>query len=154
MSTKCSGQPVGSPVINSTQTEAIPSFSSFAEKFPSPAHQVGLSRASVAAPGSDSAGVHGGGGGGGNEGDTFVVQRGRTVPTLSSVTSTTDKEQLNQVHIQSTDMAKKGLFLVARARFHGDRIAQPRLNFACNGYNTASIKLSLRGASMSLDVLF
>ena len=58
---------------------------------------MGLSRASVAAPGSDSAGVHGGGGGGGNEGDTFVVQRGRTVPTLSSVSSATDKEHLNQV---------------------------------------------------------
>ena len=54
-----------------------------------------MSRTAAAAPGSDSAGAPGGGGG--NEGDTFVVQRGRTVPTLSSVSSTTDKEQLNQV---------------------------------------------------------
>ena len=75
----------------------IPLISSLAEKFPSAA-QAGLARIAAAAPGSDSAGgVPGGGGGGGNEGDTFVVQRGRTVPTLSSVSSTTDKEHLNQV---------------------------------------------------------
>ena len=49
----------------------------------------------AAAAGSDSPGAPGGGGGG-NEGDTFVVQRGRTVPTLSSVSSATDKEHLNQ----------------------------------------------------------
>ena len=48
----------------------------------------------AAAAGSDSPGAPGGGG---NEGDTFVVQRGRTVPTLSSVSSATDKEHLNQV---------------------------------------------------------
>ena len=76
--------------------KTTPLFSSFAEKFPSAA-QAGLSRTAAAAPaGSDSAGVAGGGGGG-NEGDTFVVQRGRTVPTLSSVSSATDKEHLNQV---------------------------------------------------------
>ena len=71
-------------------------FPSFAEKFPS-STPAGLPRTAAAAtPGSDPAGGHGGGGGG-NEGDTFVVQRGRTVPTLSSVSSTTDKEHLNQV---------------------------------------------------------